>query len=176
MEWPYFPLLKDCYCVHWDHLVFHPSKSNFCCTSAVSPVLVCHLPKSRLWLGWCDHMSSARIVIRTPQLSWSAESQLLPRSYNRWVLSSRANITVFCLRFLWGIQNEFLPLTKTGSSIVSTLGIAAWLVSKQRSWSDAVALAVAFAMIVHTKVTCRDVATLFPRLAFYSLHVKHRKT
>lgn len=116
------------------------------------------------------------MVIGAPQLSRSAESQLLPRSYNRSVLSSRANITVFCLRFLQGIQNKFLPLTKTGSSLVSTLGITGWLVSRQSSWSDAVALAVAFAVIVHTKSDLQRCSNLFSRLAFSSLHVEHNKT
>lgn len=116
-------------------------------TSRVSLVLLWP-PREQIvpWLVWPHALC---MVIRTPQLSRSAESQLLPRSYNRSVLSSRANI--FCLRLLQGIQNKFPPLTRTGSSLVSALGITDWLVSRQSSCSDAVALAVAFAVIVHTQ-------------------------
>lgn len=114
-------------------------------------------------------MPFARMVIRAPQLSRFADCQLLPRNYNRSVLGSRENITVFCLRFLWGIWNRFLPLTKTGSSLVSTLGIAVWPLSKQSGWSfqAAAALAVAFAMIVHVQSDLQRCSNLFFQVGIF---------
>lgn len=100
---------KTAHCIRQDHLVFHLLNLQL---FALHPDLYFHsLPpagpsqpeeqvRCRLVQTTCPSLGWSGAA---PQLSRSADSQLLSRSYRRSALGSRENIPVFCLKFLWGV-------------------------------------------------------------------------